>query len=67
MKNRNSASVLFEWAENSLVESSLPKDVQKDLLKEAIEVIAKGGWRGDISQRWREKGYSGKDIPDFYP
>ena len=67
MENRNSASVLLEWAENALSESSLSKDVQKDLLKEAIEVITKGGWRGDISARWREKGYTGGDIPDFYP
>lgn len=37
------------------------------LLKEAVEVIAKGRWRGDVCDRWRELGYGPEKIKDFYP
>ena len=65
--DRNSVPALRAWAHKALLEANLPEDVQEKLYKAALEEIEKGGWRGDISSRWRKEGYTGADIPDFYP
>lgn len=62
----NSPGVLTKWAVNVLLESDVGDDYD-ELLKVAKEVIAKGGWRGDICARWRSLGYGPDKIEGFYP
>ena len=64
--SRNHPDVLKKWAVNALLESDVGDDYAK-LLEAAKEVIAEGGWRGDICAKWSSMGYGSGKIEDFYP
>lgn len=65
--NRNSPSAVIKWAFAALDKSKLTKEERQELGDVALRCAAKGLWRGDVCERWREMGYGSDKIEDFYP
>lgn len=65
LKAYNSKEALLVWAGQAV--AKLPKEEQETLLAVAKDEIKKGGWRGDVSEKWMARGYTTADIPDLYP
>ena len=69
-KGRNSKASLIEWSLTALeeaVEKEGIDQMQANMCHaKALEVIRKGGWRGDVSEAWIKMGFNTADIPDMY-
>lgn len=65
--NRNSPSAVLEWALDALDKSDITAEEHAKLQEVAVQCVAKGGWRGDVSSRWKNLGFGSDKIEDFYP
>jgi len=68
--NYNSAGSLTQWMNDALLqaaENGIPKVTIERLRRIGEQIIAEGGWRGDISHVWMEMGFTMADIPGMYP
>ena len=65
--NRNSPTAVFEWAVDALEASDIPEEDRQKLKDAALTCVVKGGWRGDVCDKWRNMGYGPDKIKDFYP
>lgn len=65
--NRNSPSAILEWAWNVLSESDITEEDHKKLYEVAVDCARKGGWRGDVCEKWKNLGFGSNKIKDFYP
>ena len=68
--DQNTKDALLDWAIKSLQKArdvGNLNSVQLNLcFSEAKKVINSGGFRGDISDKWAEMGFTTLDIPDMY-
>ena len=61
----NSKKALIEWVNEVL--KSAKKHVDIEMLKRiAFDAIEEGYWRGDISDMWRKRGVTIRDLPRLY-
>jgi len=66
----NSKESLTQWMNDALhqaAENGMPKVTIERLRQAGAQKIAKGGWRGDVSDAWMAMGFTMADIPDMYP
>ena len=64
---RNSVKDLTQWVHRTIEDSTLD-EVQRDLcVKVGLQMASKGAWRGDISEVWKDMGFTMLEIPDMYP
>lgn len=66
---RNSPKEIRKWYKEALAESTLDQELKTELADIAEKEISEGGWRGDVSDRWRM--YSGlvttATVSGLYP
>ena len=66
MPNRNSPEMIKSWMEKALLQSDITIDEYHLLKEEGMKIIDSGGWRGDVSEKWRRMGYGPDRIRDMY-
>lgn len=56
-----------QWIVKSLVDSKdIPGEELQALRRIGDTIVHNGGFRGDISDAWRKRGWTTANIPDLY-
>jgi len=61
-EDRNSPRALRRWARDVIEKSELDAECRKKATEVALTVIDAGGWRGDISDKLKEAGFTNEDF-----
>jgi len=64
---KNSKSELKLWAKECIRKTKYNQQTRNILVRQADFIIDNGGYRGDVSDKWKAMGYNTADIPDMYP
>ena len=63
----NKPENLTRWAKEALEDSINLSEADKTLLMDVAKIaIDNGCWRGDISDKWQDLGWTIEDIPDLF-